>query len=280
MEANNLTISVPKSKDGILCDKNCPYCISKMSGYIVDDYEMMQRNFKKVLTVATSYHVGSVMITGKGEPLLNYYQVAAICQTFKHYPIELQTNGIWLKDNVTAIKDLKGFGIDTFAFSVDEMPFIDELVDIFDKIKSSNLNVRVSINITDKLSEWYTFANIFHIIKKYSIDQLLFRNVNIPKKTVTTAESKSAQDWIRKHVPPSKYGVLQAQMMEFITPENDIIRKLPHGVIVYDIDGVSVSFSDYCIQEYNNMLNVRSLILTGDGHLCTSWNKEKSSRLF
>jgi sulfatase maturation enzyme AslB (radical SAM superfamily) len=279
MQANNLTICVPKSKEGPLCDKNCSYCVTKMSGYVEHDYDMMQRNFKKVITVANNAHVSNVMITGKGEPLLNYYGVAQICQVFKQYPIEIQTNGIWLKDNIEAIQSLKGLGIDIFAFSIDEMNFLDDLVDIFDKIKSVNLTVRVSINVTDKLSDWYTFANIFHIIKKYKIDQLLFRNINIPKRSVTTSESIASQQWIKRHVPPARYNVLQAQMTEFITTENNTIRKLPHGVFVYDIDGVSVAFSDYCVQEYNNTIDIRSLIMLENGHLVTSWDK-KSSRLF
>ena len=35
MRANNLTISVPYKG----CDKDCPYCVSKMTGYMESDKE-------------------------------------------------------------------------------------------------------------------------------------------------------------------------------------------------------------------------------------------------
>ncbi len=71
MDSENLTICIPPERDGPRCDKNCPYCISRMTGYIDHNYHMVMRNIDKVKTAAKAARVYSVMLTGAGEPLLN-----------------------------------------------------------------------------------------------------------------------------------------------------------------------------------------------------------------
>jgi len=48
MRANNLTICVPNRG----CDKNCKYCISKMTFEPESNYQLMVRNAKKVAKIA------------------------------------------------------------------------------------------------------------------------------------------------------------------------------------------------------------------------------------
>jgi organic radical activating enzyme len=276
--ANNITICIPKAKNQVLCDKNCPYCVSKMSFSVEHDYDMMQRNFPKLKRVATNSQTTNLLITGKGEPLLNFDGIGNICTAFKDYPTEIQTNGIWLRDNLEAVKTLKRFGVDTIAISIDEMTFIDELVDVFETIRSANLTTRICINVTDKLNEYYSFDRIMHIVKRYKIDQLLFRNVSVPNVVEDNGESKRAIEWIQKHVQKSRYNVLYAELSSSIY-RVEKMRSLPHGVIVWDVDRVSVTFSDYCIQEYNKGDDIRSYIMLPDGHVYTNWDKI-SSRIF
>jgi hypothetical protein len=57
------------------------------------------------------------------------------------------------------------------------------------------------------------------------------------------------------------------------------IRKLRYGVRIYDLDGMSVSISDNCIQEASDENNLRSLIYGDDGHLYTSWDS-RASKIF
>jgi len=67
MKATNLAISIPYKG----CDKNCPYCVSKMTGYNTADEDAIIRNRPKVKNMAALASIGSVLLTGKGEPLLN-----------------------------------------------------------------------------------------------------------------------------------------------------------------------------------------------------------------
>jgi hypothetical protein len=278
MHANNITVCVPQAKEQPICDKNCEYCVSAMTGYSIHDYDLMTRNFSKLKRISTNAQTGCLLITGQGEPCLNFEGILQICSSFKDYPIEIQTNGIWLTKNLEAPAILRRVGIDIFAFSIDDMLFLDELGPVFEAIKSVNLTSRVCINVTDKLPEYYTFEKILSIVKRFPVQQLLFRKVTIPENIVNTKRSLSCQEWIQKHVPVAKYEILFSQA-KFGNHKKSLIRKLPHGMEIADIDGVAVGFSDYCIQEYNRTDDIRSFIMKSNGHVYTSWDKE-SSRLF
>ena len=104
MRAQNLTICVPYQG----CDKNCPYCISKMTGYISSwHWPMMERNIPKVRKLAEASQISSVLITGKGEPMLAESYVRKMIAAFKDFPVELQTNGKLL--NMSCKKDTNIF---------------------------------------------------------------------------------------------------------------------------------------------------------------------------
>jgi len=57
-----------------------------------------------------------------------------------------------------------------------------------------------------------------------------------------------------------------------------LIRELPN-LRIYDYKGLSVSSSDYCMQDESGADDIRSLIFMEDGHLYTNWNS-KASILF
>ena len=51
MRAQNLTISVPYKG----CDKDCPYCVSKMTGYIESDEGAFYGNMEKVSKIGRAH---------------------------------------------------------------------------------------------------------------------------------------------------------------------------------------------------------------------------------
>lgn len=276
MEAHNLTISIPPDCDDKICDKDCDYCISVITGYIEHDYERVMRNIDKVKTVARAAGVSSVLLTGKGEPLLHFNGVMQICDHFKDYPLELQTNGLWLRKNPDAIKELKSANMDVIAVSIDRADQIEAFSDLAEYIHSQGLLIRVCLNLTDLIPQEIGFKDIFHRIQHYGIDQLLVRNIMIPKKSDGSERAKKAMSWIAKHTELLRYNLWQTTFMSMVT-EADLNQVLPHGAKVYDLNDISVSFSDYCIQEANNTTDIRSLILLENGSLRTSWNKKSTS---
>ena len=112
LRSENLTISLPYEG----CEKDCKYCISKMTGYEKTDTLLMARNIEKVKTVARNAGVNSILFTGKGEPLYNGDSIkflTTMALDFAEWPLELQTNGLrLLKYDYDVLLVLKGSGID------------------------------------------------------------------------------------------------------------------------------------------------------------------------
>ena len=103
MKAQNLTVSVPANK----CDKDCPYCISKITWETNPDQVLVQRNIPKVKRLANSAEISNVLITSKKEPFMNYDGLIWMANQFSDYWLELQTNGIELnKKPAKAARDL------------------------------------------------------------------------------------------------------------------------------------------------------------------------------
>ena len=278
MKANNLTISIPLRRGGPRCDKNCPYCISLMTPQVEFNYDLFFHNLEKAKYMANTCSVISVLLTSKGEPCLNFHQLVQAAMAFSDFPLELQTNGIWLRNHPTALQELKAIGVDTIAFSIDGLYQVNELMPITKKIRELGMTTRVCFNVTGKIKEIGFRLFIASMIGFY-IDQILIRQITIPDNILSTDESINTQKWIQENTNPDIYTGWYNEFMDLVT-EKDLVRTLPHGAQVYDIDGFAVSFSDYCIQESNNTEDIRSLIYLEDGHLYTSWDKIPSSRLF
>jgi sulfatase maturation enzyme AslB (radical SAM superfamily) len=271
MKANNLTISVPNKG----CDKNCPYCISKITGDIKSNAGVMLKNTHKVEQLAVSAQVSSVLITCKGETLLNYETALSYIDRFSQYPLELQTNGIWLSKNTEKIEELAQTGLNIVAVSVDSKPDLSLVSHMFRAIKSYGMLLRICFNFTDTVFDdnfaQFTENHFAH----YPIDQVLIRNIGYPKHNVVKRDSIT--EWIDKHNAQGKYNEFYTEVSnEYTVP---LIRTLAHGAKVFDYKGIAVCFSDYCIQEAHNEEDLRSLIFLEDGHLYTSWSS-KASKIF
>lgn len=273
MEAQNLTISVPNKG----CDKNCPYCISKINEYMKTNYGLMVRNIPKVLSVADAAQVSSVLFTGKGEPFLNYETLIFCIDKFSRYPVEVQTDGVLLFDksfdNTEMLSDLAKYGTNTIAISLDDIYNIYKWKPFYAKIRSQGMLVRICVNLTDMIPAELSFTSFMEEIKSFAVDQVLIRRISYP----STAKPNKQTKWIDEHTDTSRYEDMYIEMCRM--EESFRIRVLPHGAEVFDVGGVAVSFSDYCVQEANNTRDIRSLIFQEDGHLYTSWSS-KASILF
>jgi hypothetical protein len=268
LKAENLTISVPNAG----CDKNCPYCVSRMTGYVENDYPRMIRNIDKIIHVARAAEVTSVLFTGKGEPILAYRELIELAGLFNFWPLELQTNGIGLSGgDDSLLSGLYDAGFDVIAVSIDNRKDLDAYRELFSRIGRAGLISRITVNITDLLGE-IAFSELLAYCRTNEISQLTLRRIVTPENPKDTRTA----DWIARHAHDSDYRSLMEQARLFVSEQGRLIRTLNHGVEVYDCGGVSFSYSDYCIQEHNLGDNVRSLVFLEDGHLYTSWNSPAS----
>lgn len=301
MRAQNLTISIPYKG----CDKNCPYCVSRMTGNVnnTDSGLNMMRNIPKVITLAKAAQITSVLLTGKGEPFLNFKDVLAFTKAFSEFPVEIQTNGKWLSNHTfnetpepgyikenscpshkqeSCLSDLFLAGMNVISISIDNTNDIPRFKEVVKELHKTGMLVRVTFNITEKLSLScdhgkvpLTFINLVKQCKIWGVDQMTLRNICIPNNTEETSQTL----WIKENVKPETYNRLRGEMKESCESKGFLVRNLPYGAKVYDFMGVSISFSDYCIQDSNDGDDIRSLIYLEDGGLYTSWNS-KASRLF
>jgi len=270
MKANNLSISIPYTE----CGKNCPYCISKMTGYMKADEELFRDNLVKARRVATAMGVSSLMITSKGEPFNNLSDLDAVISYFRNFPIEVQTNGLPLiKGDVIVRQD-----ISTVAVSVDSPDYFSNNYAIFkvwENIHKSKAIARATILMSNRFKGW-KLHNFLAVCKEHNIRQLTFRHATVPDNRVCTKQSREATQWIEDHYCTAHYNMIIEEIQEKVTDEKDLVLELPFGASVYDIDDISVSYFDYCVQENSNGENIRSLIYQEDGHMYLTWDKQGS----
>lgn len=278
MRATNLSISIPNYG----CGKNCPYCISKMTGYVEKDLRLFHRNLNKVKSIAKQAEVSSVSFTSKGEILgkpESMKVLSEIASTFTdEFACEIQTNGDGLTRDV--VNFLYHAGIDTIAISIDNFGDIDRLESIFDSINSYGMTIRLTVNL---LPSTYnnTPADYFQKCKDYNIQQISFRSITTPNysEVVNTKVGKKAYDWIEENVSQEKTLLFIESYASYIKEHGREIRRLAYGAVLYNVEGVSTTHFEYCIQDGNEEDDIRSLIYYEDGHLATTWYGSNVGRI-
>lgn len=271
MTANNLTISMPYAA----CGKDCPYCVSKMTGYMKSNTELFLDNLWLAERMAEQMGVSSVLITSKGEPFQCKEELLQqVYDIFVAYPLEIQTNGLILLNDDFHIDD----HLNVVAVSVDDPIYFEmRYSDIWEKISKSNAIARATILMSARFKGW-TLSNFLRKCEQFNIRQLTFRRATIPENRIRNKESQGAVDWIEQHNCIGYYRDIIDEIILFShnSEENTLVRKLPFGAEVHDFDGISLTYFDYCLQEYSNGGNLRSLIYQEDGHMYTTWNRKGS----
>ena len=264
MRANNLTISINAP-----CNKDCAYCISKMTFAPQPDHDLFCRNIKKAVYMASAAGVSSVMITSKGEPLLNMDHVMYVLSHFRDFPTEIQTNGTKLDENtISRFADMK---LNTVAISTDN-PIDHDLSTVLDMLTQAKINSRLTIVVTDGFK--VELAPLISYCHAYGVRQLTLRMATAPMRVISNERSYNTLDWIKNNTKDEHKAFFDT--LRSYQNEKTVIRKLPWGAMVHDVEGIAVTTIDYCIQEYNNYDDIRSLIYHQDGHLYTSWDKPSS----
>lgn len=288
MRASSLSISVPSpDSEKFSCNKNCPYCISKMTGLASHNPKAFYRNLqKKVPYLAQLAQVNSVIITGKTEPLMLGESLYDICEPVAHFPLELQTNGMLLDDHT--IDMLGQRGVNTIAISVDDM----RQIRIFDKCaeacKRNGITLRATVNLTSKILQgspevvdYKALAiDIIDKFKNVGVEQVSFRKITIPDHAIDTAESLKAQEWIRSNICDEWVNTFLYGFDLLLKEKGCLISKLSFGANVYMFKGISCTTFGHCIQEENNSEDIRSLVYYEDGHMSASWYGSNYGRIF
>lgn len=266
MKSNNLTISIPTPK----CKKNCPYCVSKITGRVESNPNKFRSNLNKAKTLADKAGVTNILVTGKGEPLDNPMDVRIMRNIFQDYPLEIQADADrYINASFEEIEILNEY--DVVAVSSDYLP--KELD------KRTNGLLRFTLVVHDGFPA-VAFQDIIEYCKKHSIDQLSLRNPTIPKNIQNTKEAQQTKAWIKTYTSKKLYENM-VEDFNHLKNNNEAmkLRELNFRATVYDVQGISFTHFDYCVQDQNNGDDIRSLIYMENGHLYTSWSLS-SSKIF
>jgi len=272
MKIETFTIVVP----GIACNAKCPYCVAKMTPKLNAGMNLGRfpqpswRNFDKACRLAQINNVSTVLLTGKGEPTLEPIMVNCYMNVLQQYNfpfIELQTNGILIAKNILPDAHLERWyndGMTTIAISmIPERPWkdIQPVVDHLHKLKFS---VRLNFIMYHGGVDSFEFiSNISETAKRWGVEQLTFNPVNAPSSNKESEEYK----WVETH----KLDSVDLETIRGKLYSNGRkLLELPHGAIVFDLDGQNVCLSN-CLTVDNKTDTLRNLIFFPDGHLRYNW---------
>lgn len=273
MRAQNLSISIPNKG----CNKTCPYCISNITPGVESCPDLFLMKLPKAKKLAEHANISSVSLTGKGEPTLNMPMIAEVTRVFQEYPLEIQTNGIKILENPNlTLGLLANYCIDVIAISFDDVYQFVEHRGTFSKIRELGMSSRVTFNITDRLPEDFSLNQFFELCSKYGVDQFSLRNITAPAVAVHNETTQWIMDNTQKHNYEKLLGDFQSSAFAI---RAKFIGATAYGGKIYDVDGVSFTYFDNCLQEAHYSDDIRSLIYQEDGHMYTTWNS-KASRIF
>jgi MoaA/NifB/PqqE/SkfB family radical SAM enzyme len=273
------------------CSAKCPFCVSRMTGMDYIDTkpeEINKRNLRKALRLAEIGNVTTVIITGKGEPMLFPEHIDTYMTQVDNFNfpfIELQTNA-----GIFELDEWKGESIDSYlskwaargltTILISNVGYDQELnhqvyfphkkswIDIekvINKIHKFGINVRLTtvgiangIDSPDKIKKLIEWADFL------GVKQVTWRPVNKP--TSNTNDS-SVFEWVKAN------GLSQEtvdNIRNYVVDNGILLYKLVHGAAVYDLHGKNFCISN-CLTNDPNEETVRQLIFFPDGSLYTDW---------
>ncbi len=177
-----------------------------------------------------------------------------------------------------SLANLYDYGLDILALSLDNTNQFEKHKELFDKVNKLEMTNRVTFNIVNsEYNNLGLFSELLELCNKYNVQQLSLRQIVKPNFVKENNQTR----WIEKNVNSSFYENKIKELKEMTkTADCQFIRGLPYGAKLYDINGISVTYFDYCVQDSSkNGEDIRSLIFAEDGHLYTVWSS-KASRIF
>jgi len=286
MEVQSLSIVVPAK-----CPNRCPFCVSHMNKENKkfkprEMDELLQRDIYKRMKFARDNGTNTLMITSTGEATQNWEYVKWVLDINRSLPnpfdwIELQTSGVGLISE--GMFDLHEFStvslsvVDIFDDKnnqeIMKMSFINNvyLKNTIDFLKKLNINVRLSINLTNIYDDKvYSPHPIFERLKELGVDQVTFR------KLYYSGENTKQDKWIKEN-KLDDMGMLQ--ITEYVKAYGRPLERLPFGAMKYSVDGISTVVDDDCMNNKEVKEVMKYLILRPDGKLYSKWD-DKGSLIF
>lgn len=271
------------------CNARCPFCVAKMTplqGITTALPEVNWRNFHKGCGFAQHHGATTALITGKGEPTAFPQQITQYLEALaKHdFPIvELQSNGILFMQRPQHydgfLRRWYDLGLNTIATSVVSydpdknheiyMPYAKEYIDLpglLDKLGGFGFTRRLTcVAVDGGIDAPLELERMIAFAKQHKVEQLTITPVNAPNASRDADVSR----WAHEHMLGA--GRI-ADLRAYLDTTGSELLRLPHGAIVYDVDGQNVCLSN-CLTRQPEAQDIRQLIFFPDGHLRYDWEK-------
>jgi molybdenum cofactor biosynthesis enzyme MoaA len=268
------------------CNASCPFCISKMTpknGMGSGKPEVNWINFKKACQLAKINLVNTVLITGKGEPLLFPGEITDFLDKLERYNfpiIELQTNALVLgrdfEKHRRLLRSWREKGLSTFVISV--VHYKDErnkeiyapnsnyfnLKELVRQLHLEGFSVRLNCILLKRyIDSVESVGELADFCLENNVEQLTLKPVEVPKRI----ENETVADNTRKLLLPKN---AQKSIQRFLEKNAARLRTLDFGGVVYDYNGQNVCMTD-CLSHKPYSEDLRQLIFFPDGHLRYDW---------
>ena len=277
------------------CNAECPFCVSKMTGLSeigLKPQPINWRNFEKAAQLAKDYQVGSVIITGKGEPTLFPDQISDYLTHLKkfNFPlIDLQTNGLNLDRQSehfnSYLRQWYDQGLAFVALSiVNHLPEENrkiytphfkqyvELPRLVDKLHKIGFSVRFSVTLFDGgIDDAEKAGQMIDFTKKLAVEQLTLRRVAKPNNS----ENPEIDLWTQVHLLSDSR--LQ-EIRRYLEENGHRLLHTGHGTIIYDVAGQNVCLTNALTLEMDPE-KIRQIIFYPNGRVRFDWQYQGATIL-
>lgn len=210
------------------------------------------------------------------------YEIVAEAKRHGFPSIELQTNGMLLAAKPEMLRDLDAIGLTGIAVSIAHPDPVQnqktigvdhDYLTLMDKASEMGFLCRVTLNLvrnafaTTRLSTWAD------TLVASGVHQLTLRQLGQPTfNGCDTDAADRVRTWIDANAMPQDEV---DRLAREVAVAGVLIRQNSFGVDIYDYHGLSTAVAtsdDTCMSRNTDPNEIRSMILSADGHIRSSWD--------
>lgn len=269
------------------CNASCPFCVSKMTGIEQigqKPREINWRNFGIAARLAKELKVGSVVITGKGEPTLFPNQVTEYLKYLQKYDfplIDLQTNALMFEKRpeeydghlkrwydlglgYVAISIVSNqSGLNRLVYSPKDKQYID-LPKIVAKLHGIGFSTRFSVTMFNGgVDKYEKVAEMVNWTRDLGVAQLTLRKIAKPR----LSENTEVGVWTEKHFLTETQN---REVKRYLDENGTVILEGGHGSLIYDVRGQNVCLTN-ALTCTPDRTKIRQVIFFPDGRIQHDW---------
>jgi len=288
MTIQSLSVVVPNKA----CINHCKFCVSrqhcdKSVNLLREsnaDWDYFAKAWYNRLAFARDNNCNTVMLTGESEPqqnmeFLKFFSDMNSKLDSPFRSVEIQTTGVLLdKEYLRFLRDVVGVTTVSISVSAFDDDVNAEIVGMPAKakvnleqlcrnIKALNINLRLSVNLTNYFDRYTNAEDFFKEAKqRYGADQITLR--------VLYADGDTPEaNWVRENSANPK---TVARLLDYIYTHGTELGRLPYGRTKYSVYGMSTVVDDDCMSKEQTGENYKYLILRPNCHLYSRWDDEGS----